>query len=71
MLIYQSNQQIVLLKTWNLELCFGINVGTDQAKVEKNLISQAIWLEFLHSPVSSTQYEANNSNLQRKERPIG
>ena len=36
MLIDHSNQQIVRRKTRNFELCFGTNVGTDQAKFEKN-----------------------------------
>ena len=34
MLIDHHDQQIVLQKTQNLELCFGTNVGTNQAKIE-------------------------------------
>ena len=71
MLIDHHDQQIVLRKTQNLELCFGTNVGTNQAKFEKISISRAILHGFLRSLVSAIQYVANNINLQREERPIG
>ena len=58
MLIYHQDQQIVLWKTQNLELCFGTNVGTNQAKIEKIQvsISGAIWLGFLRSLVSAIRW---------------
>ena len=67
MLINHSDQQIVLLKILNLEECFGTNVGTNQAKIEKISISRAIWLGFLRSLVSTIKCEANKSNLLREE----
>ena len=71
MLIDHHDQQIVRRKTQNLELCFGTNVGTNQAKIEKISISRAIRLEFLRSLVSAIRYEANKINRRREERPIG
>ena len=73
MLTDHRDQQIVLQKTWNLKLCFGTNVGTKQANIEKILISQAILLEFLRSLVSAILFEANHDkiNSRREERPIG
>ena len=71
MLIDHQDQQIVRRKTRNLELCFGTNVGTNQAKFEKISISRAIRLEFLRSLVSAIRYEANKINRRREERPIG
>ena len=71
MLIDHQDQQIVRRKTRNLELCFGTNVGTNQAKIEKISISRAIRLEFLRSLVSAIRYEANKINRRREERPIG
>ena len=71
MLIDHHDQQIVLLKTQNLELCFETNVGTNQAKIEKILISRAIWLGFLRSILSTIQCEANKINWRREEGPIG
>ena len=47
------------------------NVGTDQAKIEKILISREIRLGFLLSLVNAIQCEANKSNLRRAERPVG
>ena len=70
MLIDRHDQHIVLLKTWNLELCFGSNVGTDQAKIEKILIPP-ILIEFVRPLVSAIRCEANKSNWWRRERPIG
>ena len=61
----------MLWKTQNLELCFGTNVGTNQAKIEKISISRAIWLGFLRSLVSAIRCEANKINLRREERLIG
>ena len=61
----------MLRKTGNLELCFGTNVRTNQAKNEKNSISQATLLRFLCSLVSAIRCEANKINQQLKERPIG
>ena len=46
-------------------------MGTNQAKIEKILISQVIRLGFLSSLVSSIQCEANKSNSLGEERPIG
>ena len=46
MLIDHHDQQIVWQKIRNLELCFGTNMGFDQAKIEKFSISRAIQLEF-------------------------
>ena len=71
MLIDHHDQQIVRRKTQNLELCFGTNVGTNQAKIEKISISRAIRLEFLRSLVSAIRCEANKINRRREERPIG
>ena len=71
MLIDHHDQQIVRRKTQNLELCFGTNMGTNQAKIEKISISRAIRLEFLRSLVSDIRCEANKINRQREERPIG
>ena len=71
MLIDHHDQQIVWQKTRNLELCFRTNVGTNQAKIEKILISRVILLEFLPSLVSAIQCEANKSIWRREERPIG
>ena len=71
MLIDHHVQQIVRRKTQNLELCFGANVGTNQANIEKISISRAILLGFLRSPVSAIQCKANKSNQRREERLIG
>ena len=71
MLIDHRDQQIVLRKTRNLESCFGTNVGTNQAKIEKLSISRAIRLEFLHSQVSTIRCEASKSNRRREERLLG
>ena len=71
MLIDHHDQQIVRRKTQNLELCFGTNVGTNQAKIEKISISRAIQLGFLRSLVSAIRCEANEINRRREERPIG
>ena len=72
MLINHHDQQIVRRrKTRNLKLCFGTNVGTNQAKIEKISISRAILLEFLRSLVSAIRCEANKINRRREERPIG
>ena len=67
MLIDHHDQQIVRWKTQNLELCFGTNVGTNQAKFEKISISRAILHGFLRSLVSDRMW----SNRRREERPIG
>ena len=53
------------------ELCFGTNVGTNQAKIVKISISRAIWLGFLRSLVSAIRCKANKSNWRREERLIG
>ena len=45
--------------------------GTNQAKIEKILISRAIWLGFLRSLVSTIRCEANKSNVLSEERIIG
>ena len=73
MLIDHHVQQIVLRKTQNLELCFGTDVGTNRAKIEKILISQANLLKFfkLRSLVSAIRCEANKSNWRREERLVG
>ena len=72
MLINHHDQQIVRRrKTRNLKLCFGTNVGTNQAKIEKISISRAILFEFLRSLVSTIWFEANEINRLREERPIG
>ena len=71
MLINHHDQQIVRQKTRNLEFCFGTNMGTNQAKIEKISISRAIRLEFLRSLVSAIRCEANKINWRRVERPIG
>ena len=71
MLIDHHVQQIVLLKTRNLQLCFGTKVRTSQAKIEKIPISEAIQLGFLHSLVRAIRCEANKSYRWREERPIG
>ena len=62
MLIDHQDQQIVRRKTRNLELCFGTNVGTNQAKIEKISISRAIRFGFLRSLVSAIRYKANKIN---------
>ena len=69
MFIDHHDQQNVLQKTRNLELCFrvGTYVGTDETKFEKNSISQAI----RRSLVSAIRFEANKINRRREERPIG
>ena len=66
MLIDHHDQQIVRRKTQNLELCFGTNVGTNQAKIEKISISRAIRLEFLRSLVSAIRCEANIESTHAK-----
>ena len=71
MLINHYDLQIVLLKTRNLELCFGTNVGTNQAKFEKISIYRAIRLRILCFLVSAIRCEANKRNLWREKRPIG
>ena len=71
MLIDHYYQQIVRRKARNLDLCFGTDVGTNQAKIEKISISRAIRLEFLRSLVSAIRCEANKINRRREERPIG
>ena len=71
MLIDHREQQIVLLKTQNLELCFETNVGTNQAKIDKISISRAIRLGFLRSILSTIKCEANKINWLREEGPIG
>ena len=71
MLIDHHDQQIVRRKTRNLEFCFGTNLGTNQAKIEKISISRAIGLEFLRFLVSAIRCEANKINWRRVERPIG
>ena len=45
--------------------------GTNQAKIEKISISQAVLLGFLRSLVSDIRCEANKINLRREESPIG
>ena len=66
------DQQIVWWKTQNLELCFGTNMETNQAKmIEKILISWAMQLGFLCSLVTAILCADNKSNQQREERPIG
>ena len=72
MLIDHHNQQIVRRReTRNVELFFGTDVGTNQAKIEKISISRAILLEFLRSLVSAIRCEANKINRRRAEGPIG
>ena len=71
MLIDHHDQQIVLRKAQNLDLCFGTYVRTKQAKIEKIWISLAIWLEYLRSLVSAIWCDANKINQLREERPIG
>ena len=72
MLIDHHDQQIVLRKTRNLDLCFRTNVGTNQAKIEKISISRAILpLGFLRSLVSAIQCKANKINGRHEERPFG
>ena len=61
----------MLRKTRNLELCFGTNMGTYQAKIEKISISGEIQLGFLRSLVCAIRCEANKSNLRGEEIPIG
>ena len=70
MLINHHYQQLVRRKTRNLELCFGTNVRTNQAKIEKISISREILLGFLRSLVSAIRC-ANKINRRREERPIG
>ena len=73
MLTDHHDQQIVLQKTRNLELCFGTNVGTKQAKIQKISISRAIRFGILHSlvTVSAIRCKANKNNQRRDERPTG
>ena len=71
MFIDHHVQQMVQQKNQNLELCFGTNVGTNQAKIEKISISRAIRFGFLRSPVSAIRCEANKNNRRRVDRPIG
>ena len=71
MLIDHHDQQIVRRKTQNLELCFGTNMGTNQAKIEKISTSRAIRFGFLRSLVSTIRCEANKINWRREEIPIG
>ena len=71
MLIDHRDQQIVQRKTRNLEICFGTNVGTNQAKIEKISIYRVIRLGFLRSLVNTIQCKANQSNTRRGETPIG
>ena len=71
MLIDHQDQQIVRQQTQNLELCFGTNVGTNQAKIEKLSISRAIRIGFLCSLISAIRCEANKNNRRRVERLIG
>ena len=71
MSVDHHDQQIVRRKARSLELCFGTNVGTNQAKIEKISISRAIQLGFLRSLVSAIRCEANKINRRREERPIG
>ena len=71
MLIDHYYQQIVRRKARNLDLCFGTDVGTKQAKIEKISISRAIRFGFLRSPVSAIRCGANKINRRRVERPIG
>ena len=71
MFIDHCYQQIVRRKARNLELCFGADMGTNQAKIEKISISRAILLGFLRYLVSAMRFEANKSNRWREERPIG
>jgi len=71
MLIDHHDQQIVRRKTRILELCFGTNVGTNQAKIEKISIPRAILFGFLRSPVSTIRCEANKNDRRRVEIPIG
>ena len=62
---------VVSLKTLNLELCFRTNVGTNQATIEKILISRAILLNFLRSLVRVIRFEASRINWRREEWPFG
>ena len=71
MLIDHQDQQSVLWKARNLELCLGTSVGTHPAKKEKISISRAIQLGFLRSLASAIQCEANKINRRREEGPIG
>ena len=71
MLIDHYDHLIVRRKTRNLDLCFGTNVGTKQAKIKKNSISPAIRRGFLRSLVSAIRCEANKVNRRHEERPIG
>ena len=71
MLIEYKDQQSVWRKIRNLELCFGTNVGTHPAKIEKISISRAIRLGFLRSLASAIQCEAKKINWRREEGPIG
>ena len=71
MLTDHHDQQIVLWKTRNLELCFEINKGTNRAKIEKISIFRAIRLELLRPLVSVIRCEADKSNLLPEERPSG
>ena len=71
MLIDHQDQQSVRQKTRNLELCFGTNVGTHPAKIEKILITRAIRLGFLRCLAIAIQCEANKINQWSEEGPIG
>ena len=57
----------MLRKTQNLELCFGTNVGTNQAKIAKIFSSDVLGSCVL----SAIQFKANKSNWRREERLIG
>ena len=59
------------LKPWVMLRPFGTNAGLTNQNFEKTLISRAIRLGFLRYFVSATRCEANKSNKQRQERPIG
>ena len=71
MLIDHHNQQSVLRKARNLELCFGTDVGTHPAKIKKISISRAIRLGFFRSLASAIQCEAKKINRLREVGPIG
>ena len=65
LLIDHHNQQIVRQKARNLQFCFGTNVGTNQAKIEKISISRAIRFGFLRSPASAIRCEANKNKTMQ------
>ena len=56
----------------SLELCYWLNMGSDQVKFERNLIFQGIRLRFLCSLDRAIQCESNNLKINRlhKERPL-